>query len=85
MPYKEAEILPVLGMSQLNSGKYQDAITTLTKAIEIGAGTDNTYYHRGLSYFGTGDKANATADFKKALDINPQNQQVRAKMGELGM
>ncbi len=85
MPYKEAEILPVLGMSQLNSGKYQDAITTLTKAIEIGAGTDNTYYHRGLSYFGTGDKANATADFNKALDINPQNQQVRAKMGELGL
>ena len=82
MPYKETDILPMLGMSQLNSTKYQEAIVTLTKAIEIGAATDNTYYHRGLSFYGTGDKAKAAADFSKALEINPNNEDVKKHLLE---
>lgn len=83
MPYKEGDILPVLGMSQLNAGRYQDAITTLTKAIDIGVGTDNIYYHRGLSFIGAGDNTKAIADIKKALEINPNNADARKRLLEL--
>lgn len=43
MPYKEANILPVLGLSQLNSGNYQEAIITLTKVISSGNATDAVF------------------------------------------
>ena len=70
-------------MSQLNAGRYQDAITTLTKAIDIGVGTDNIYYHRGLSFIGAGDNTKAIADIKKALEINPNNADARKRLLEL--
>ncbi len=85
MPYKEMEILPVLGLSLLNAGKYQDAIQTITQAIEKGVETEFVYYYRGLAYYGMGDTPNAVADFNKALSINPNNQEIIAKKGALGL
>lgn len=85
MPYKEMEILPVLGLSLLNAGKYQDAIPIITKAIENGVQTEFTYYYRGMAYFGLGDTPNAAADFSKALTINPKNQEIMAKKAALGL
>jgi tetratricopeptide (TPR) repeat protein len=85
MPYKEMEILPVLGLSLLNAGKYQDAIQTITQAIEKGVETEFVYYYRGLAYYGMGDTPNAVADFNKALSINPKNQEIIAKKAALGL
>ncbi len=80
MPYREREILPVLGLSQLNSGKYTEAVQTLTKAINTGLNTDGVYYHRGLAYLGINDKEKALTDFNQALMINPNNQDLMKKM-----
>lgn len=85
MPYKEGEILPVLGMSYLNAANYKEALAALTKAIDGGVVTDNVYYHRGLAHLGVGDRAKATTDFKKALEINPSNQDVKSKMAAFGL
>ena len=83
MPYKEANILPILGLSQLNAGKYQNAIETLTKVIESGNKTDAIYYHRGLANLGTGNKDAAKNDFNQALNINPSNAEVKARLAGL--
>ena len=46
----------------------------------------NTFLETGMGQsFDNATKKKSAADFNKALDINPQNQQVRAKMGELGL
>lgn len=74
MPYKELDILPVLGLSQLNTKNYSDAIQTLTKAIENGVQTEFSYRYRGMAYLGVGDTNNAKADFKKGMSITPNNQ-----------
>ena len=83
MPYKEANILPVLGLSQLNSGNYQEAIITLTKVISSGNATDAVFYHRGLANLGIGNRDVAKNDFDQALAINPANVDVKARLAAM--
>ncbi|MBK9735385.1 MAG: tetratricopeptide repeat protein [Saprospiraceae bacterium] len=83
MPYKEADILPVLGLSQLNSGNYADAIKTLSKAIDSGIKTDAIFYYRGLANLGMGNKKDATLDFNQALTLNPNNEDVKSRLSQL--
>ncbi|MGB4958907.1 MAG: tetratricopeptide repeat protein, partial [Saprospiraceae bacterium] len=83
MPYKEANILPVLGLSQLNSGNYLEAIKTLTKVIESGKATDAVFYHRGLANLGVGNRESAKNDFDQALAINPGNADVKARLAAM--
>jgi tetratricopeptide (TPR) repeat protein len=83
MPYKEKDILPVLGLSQVNAGKYNEAIRTLSRVIDSGQGTDILYYHRGLANLGAGNKDAARADFTQSLKINPQNQEVRQRLATM--
>ncbi|MBL0026571.1 MAG: tetratricopeptide repeat protein [Saprospiraceae bacterium] len=80
MPYKENEILPVLGLSQLNSGSYSDAVSTLTKGINAGIKTDAIFYHRGLAFLGMSDKNKAESDFRQALLLNPANTDVQTRL-----
>jgi len=83
MPYKEANILPVLGLSLLNSGKYQEAIITLTKVIGSGNATDAVFYHRGLANLGIGNREAAKNDFNQALTINPANVDVKSRLAAM--
>ena len=83
MPYKEANILPVLGLSQLNSGKYQEAILTLTKVISSGNASDAVFYHRGLANLGVGNRESAKNDFEQALAINPTNEDAKARLATM--
>ena len=83
MPYKEASILPVLGLSQLNSGNYQEAIKTLTKVISAGGATDAVFYHRGLANLGAGNRDAAKNDFDQALLINPGNEDVKTRLAAM--
>jgi len=83
MPYKESDILPLLGMSQLNAGKYISAVETLTKSINLGNNSDLVYYHRGLANLGAGNIENARSDFKYALALNPKNENARSRLNNL--
>ncbi len=83
MPYKEKEILPLLGLCQLNSGKFSEAVQILTKSIDGGNNTDMIYYHRGLAFLQMQNKDAAKNDFAKALEINPNNQEVRLRLKEM--
>jgi protein O-mannosyl-transferase len=83
MPYKEASILPVLGLSQLNSGNYQEAIKTLTKVISAGSATDAVFYYRGLANLGVGNRDAAKNDFDQALAINPGNIDAKTRLATM--
>ncbi|MBK8669393.1 MAG: glycosyltransferase family 39 protein [Saprospiraceae bacterium] len=83
MPYKEADILPVLGMSQVNSGKYVEATRTLTKAITGGNKTESVIYNRALANLGAGNTEAAKADFNAVLLINPGNQDAKNRLSAM--
>jgi tetratricopeptide (TPR) repeat protein len=80
MPYRSAEILPVLGISQINSGQFKEAIASLTKAIEMNVKTEQVYNNRGIAFLALGDKAAAKADFSQVLLLNPNNVDVKTKL-----
>ena len=83
MPYNEIRILRPLGESQLNGGKFSDAIASFTKAIGLGVKTEEIFYYRGLSYIGLGDVEKAKNDLKAALLINPDNNQTRSVLSQI--
>lgn len=83
MPYKAADILPVLGLSQINARKYREAAETLTRAVNTGIRTEEVYYNRGLAYLGMGDRGSALADFREVLRLNPSNTDARSKAESL--
>ena len=72
-----------MGLSQLNSGNYQEAIITLTKVISSGNATDAVFYHRGLANLGIGKRDVAKNDFDQALAINPANVDVKARLAAM--
>lgn len=53
------------------SGKYEDAITAYTKAIELQPEYSAAYNNRGLSYKNLGKYAEAIEDYTTAIRINP--------------
>ena len=56
----------------LKLGRYDEAISTYNKAVEIAPEYAVVIYNRGCAYCRKGDKANALADLKKAISLNPQ-------------
>jgi len=82
-PYKEATILPVLGMAYLNSGDYTSAVANIDKSIALNPDDFLNYYHKGLAYTGLNDRAQAIASFQKALQLNPNHQESLARLNGL--
>jgi tetratricopeptide (TPR) repeat protein len=59
-------------------GRYEEAILTYNKAVELSTNHNydndvygHLFYNRGRAYCRNGDKANALADLKKAISLNP--------------
>jgi tetratricopeptide (TPR) repeat protein len=80
MPYFENKILPPLGLAYLNSGKFIEAIESLTNAIAKSESTDLLYVHRGLSYSAIGNNEAAIKDFEKALSLKPDNNLAKERL-----
>ncbi len=62
-------------------GKYEDAITHYTKAINENDQNEYAYNARGLAKIGLKDYYEAIMDFSKALEINPGASQSRNNIG----
>jgi tetratricopeptide (TPR) repeat protein len=52
-------------------GRYEEAILTYNKAVKLDPKNAVNIYNRGCAYCLKGDKANALADLKKAISLNP--------------
>ncbi len=65
----------VLGMKAsalAKLGQYDLAISTLNSSLERGPNNANAIYNRACLYCLKGDKANALADLKHAIELNPR-------------
>jgi tetratricopeptide (TPR) repeat protein len=60
------------GTIYLQKGKYNRAISELTKAIELNPKDAGAYYKRGNAYGYKGKYAQAISDFTKVIQINPR-------------
>ncbi len=58
-------------------GKDAEALAAIATALELNPGEDMAYFYRGNLHVRSGDFAGAAADYSKALEINPDNQQAR--------
>ncbi|MCE2789745.1 MAG: hypothetical protein LW630_07525, partial [Saprospiraceae bacterium] len=84
MPYKEKEILPPFGLALLNSGAYEEAVSTLSKAIALNGPNENTLYQRGLAYIGLSKPVEAKKDLQAVLAINPAHPEAPSRLQYLG-
>jgi len=52
--------------------RYDEAISVLNKSVEFAPDYAVNIYNRGCVYCLMGDEANALADLRKAISLNPQ-------------
>jgi len=81
----DLDALSVLGDMQRAAQKYPEAAETYTKALDLAGGDApgdwRFYYVRGISYERSKEWPKAEADFKKALELNPDQPQVLNYLG----
>lgn len=65
------------GRDLCNKGKFEEAITELTKAITYDANNVDAIYFMGRSYDRMGDKENATVYYNKVINDFPDSARVR--------
>jgi len=71
------------GIALYENKKYTESIENYTKAIELAPDIADNYQNRGLTYFALGEKEKARADYKKALELNPNDQIAKKQLAEL--
>ncbi len=81
----DIEALSVLGTLQRIDEKYAEASETYTRALAVADGDVPSdwrfYYERGISYERNKEWPKAEADFKRALELNPDQPQVLNYLG----
>ncbi len=68
---KTAEEYFQSGNAYFDLGNLSEAISNLTKAIEINPSLAKAYNNRGFAYFKQGNLPQAVSDFTKVIEINP--------------
>ncbi len=59
------------GLTALDDGDYQKAVTNFTAAIRLNARAADAYYNRGLAYLNLEDYEGAIADYTKSIQYKP--------------
>ncbi len=68
-----------LGVDSYENDEIDNAITNLSKAIELNPDYVDAYYFRGLVYITEEDYDKAIADYTKAIELDPNNNSEIAK------
>lgn len=63
------------GNDQLYKKNYAEAVKSFTKCIKDNAQADECYSGRGKGYVALDKKVEASADFEKAVKLNPKNKE----------
>jgi tetratricopeptide (TPR) repeat protein len=72
---KTAQAKAMIGMLHAKANRPQEALIALDEAIRIDGAFDPAYFYRGNVYSMLNDLDKAAADYKRALEINPRNEQ----------
>jgi tetratricopeptide (TPR) repeat protein len=82
---EDLDALSVLGDLQRTAKRYSEAAATYTRAIELVPGDSPSdwrfYYVRGIAYERNQEWPKAEADFKRALELRPNQPQVLNYLG----
>ncbi len=63
--------------------QYAEAINDCSEAIKLATKSSMAYNHRGYAYEMSNSRNEAIADYKRALQIDPQNQTARTNLNRL--
>jgi tetratricopeptide (TPR) repeat protein len=69
---KNPDLFYNIGVNLVNANKPKDAIVYFTKAVTVDPAYADGYFRRGLAYMGTGQTAEAKADFNKLLELRAE-------------
>ncbi|MGD9497990.1 MAG: tetratricopeptide repeat protein [Armatimonadota bacterium] len=78
-----AEVFNALGRVHYLAGRYQDAIDTLTQALEHYPNYVESYFYRGLAHHARKEYDQALKDFEKALEIVDEWDRLSRRLGRL--
>ena len=81
--FKEAQ-LNNLGYQLLQYGRTRDAIEILKLNAMAYPESANVYDSLGEAYMVSGDKDKAAENYKKSLELNPENENAKEKLKQLG-
>jgi tetratricopeptide (TPR) repeat protein len=72
-----AHVYSQIGMEYAKLQQFPQALDTLNRAATLDPNFERTYIYRGNVYFMQGKRAEAAADYQRALQINPSDQYAR--------
>ena len=70
-----AHVLSQIGMVNGKAGRWNEALVALAAAERLDPNFADTYVYRGIVYFKTGQLLNAVQEYRRALAIEPANEQ----------
>ncbi|CAD8049169.1 unnamed protein product [Paramecium primaurelia] len=74
------ETLVTKSLAQYHLGKYDDALSTLDKAIQLSSDRFEAYYRKGLINFISGKIQQSQLDLQKSLELNPQHKETQQQL-----
>jgi len=83
-PAKHAEVFVRIANTYLQQKEYTKAIASFDRSIALGPPSASVLHDRGVAKFNLGQRAEAIADFKAALQVDPQFQVSRNTLLQLG-
>jgi protein O-mannosyl-transferase len=74
-------VLSILGTAYFDAGRFDEAIVTLTRAVQLRPDNVNALGNLGCAYYAKGQFEEATRSFQRAIELAPDNYQVHASLG----
>lgn len=78
-----AELRFQLGRLYYNNNQLSDSIAVFETVLQIFPNHSNALYSLGVAWQKKGNSAKARSYFEKVLELNPDNQEVKARLAEL--
>jgi Flp pilus assembly protein TadD len=69
------------GVAYGKEGRYDEAIASLTKAVELNPNDSKAFNNRGLAYFYKGQFTQALSDYNKAIELDPNFAEAYSNRG----
>lgn len=72
-----------LGICYAAAGRFEDALGTLRRGLELAPGRDDAHYNLGIALEYTNDPQGALASYVRALELNPHFLEAGMRLGGL--
>ncbi len=80
VPLERYYALNALCVAQTKAGHIEDALATCTRAIEVSSGRWTAFNSRATAHYSARNFEQAAADYRRALDVAPDDEDVRATL-----